>query len=140
MLPSGSNTWRYCQQAEHLCVCVGGSGDCCVTEWFQHMEEIGPFNQLEKNDCLFVGCLTSQQHACVSQGRICSDNFLCCHTEIDVADQTVHLTQSLYTGTGPVSPSADPITPCACQGSHWSTNFDITSMTQPGKKPGASGI
>ena len=30
--------------------------------------------------CLFVGCLTSQQHASVSQGRICSDKFTCCHT------------------------------------------------------------
>ena len=37
--------------------------------------------------CLFVGCLRSQQHASVSQGRICSDNFTCCHTEIEVADQ-----------------------------------------------------
>ena len=37
---------------------------------------------------LFVGCLTSQQHASVSQERICSDNFSCCHTEIKVADQT----------------------------------------------------
>ena len=26
-------------------------------------------------DCLLVACLTSQQHASVSQGRICSDNF-----------------------------------------------------------------
>ena len=34
---------------------------------------------------LFVGCLTSQQHASVSQGRICSDNFTCCHTEVEVA-------------------------------------------------------
>ena len=25
--------------------------------------------------CLLVGCLTSQQQASVSQGRICSDNF-----------------------------------------------------------------
>ena len=72
--------------------------------------------------CLLVGCLTSQQHASVSQGRICSDNFACCHTEIEVADQTFHLTQSQYTDTGPTSPSADPITPGAWQGSHWSTN------------------
>ena len=28
--------------------------------------------------CLLVGCLTSQQQASVSQGRICSDNFTCC--------------------------------------------------------------
>ena len=73
--------------------------------------------------CLFVGCLTSQQHASVSQGRICSDNFTCCHTEIEAADQTFHLTQSQYTDTGPTSPSADPITPGAWQGSHWSANF-----------------
>ena len=37
---------------------------------------------------LFVGYLTSQQHASVSQRRICSDNFTCCHTEIEVADPT----------------------------------------------------
>ena len=73
--------------------------------------------------CLFVGCLTSQQQASVSQGRICSDNFTCCHTEIEVADQTFYLTQSQYTDTGPTSPSADPITPGAWQGSHWSVNF-----------------
>ena len=72
--------------------------------------------------CLFVGCLTSQQHASVSQGRICSYNFTCCHTEIEAADQTFYLTQSQYTDTGPTSPSADPITPGAWQGSRWSAN------------------
>ena len=72
---------------------------------------------------MLVGCLTSQQHASVSQGRICSDNFTCCHTEIEVADPTFYLTQSQYTDTGPTSPSADPITPGAWQGSHWSANF-----------------
>ena len=72
---------------------------------------------------LLVGCLTSQQHASVSQGRICSDNLTCCHTEIEVADQTFYLTQSQYTDTGRTSPSADPITPGAWQGSHWSANF-----------------
>ena len=69
------------------------------------------------------GCLTSQQQASVSQGRICSDNFTCCHTEIEVADPMFYLTQSQYTDTGPTSPSADPITPGAWQGSHWSANF-----------------
>ena len=73
--------------------------------------------------CLLVGCLTSQQQASVSQGRICSDNFTCCHTEIEVADPTFYLTQSQYTDTGLTSPSADPITPGAWQGSHWSANF-----------------
>ena len=90
--------------------------------------------------CLLVGCLTSQQHASVSQGRICSDNFTCCHTEIEIADQTFHLTQSQYTDTGPTSPSADPITPGAWQGSHWSANFEVTGMTRSRKNPGASGI
>ena len=73
--------------------------------------------------CLLVGCLTSQQQASVSQGRICTDNFTCCHTEIEVADPTFYLTQSQYTDTGPTSPSADPITPGAWQGSHWSAIF-----------------
>ena len=73
--------------------------------------------------CWLVACLTSQQHASVSQGRICSDNFTCCHTEIEVADPTFYLTQSQYTDTGPTSPSADPIMPVAWQGSHWSANF-----------------
>ena len=90
--------------------------------------------------CLLVGCLTSQQQASVSQGRICSDKFTCCHTEIEAADQTFYLTQSQYTDTGPTSPSADPITPGAWQGSHWSANFEVTGMTRPRKNPGASGI
>ena len=89
--------------------------------------------------CL-LACLTSQQQASVSQGRICLDNFTCCHTEIEVADQTFYLTQSQYTDTGPTSPSADPITPGAWQGSHWSANFEVTGMTRPRKNPGASGI
>ena len=89
---------------------------------------------------LLVGCLTSQQQASVSQGRICSDNFTCCHTEIEAADQTFYLTQSQYTDTGPTSPSADPITPGAWQGSHWSANVEVTGMTRPRKNPGASGI
>ena len=75
-----------------------------------------------KDICLFVGCLTSQQHASVSQGWTCSDNFTCCHTEIEVAGQTFHLTQSQYTDTGPASPSTETIAPGAWLGSHWSAN------------------
>ena len=89
---------------------------------------------------LFVACLTSQQHASVSQGWICEDNFTCFHTQTEVADQTVHLTQSQYTYTGPTSPSTDPITPGAWQGSHWSAKFEVTGMTRPRNNPGASGI
>ena len=73
--------------------------------------------------CLFVGCLTSQQHASVSKGRICSDNFTYCHTEMEVADQAFYLTQSQSTDTGPTSPSTVPITPGDWQGSHWSASF-----------------
>ena len=73
--------------------------------------------------CWLVGCLRSQQHASVSQGRICSDNFTRCHTEIEVAGQTFHLTQSQYTDTRPTSPSTDPVTPGTGQGSRWSVNF-----------------
>ena len=72
---------------------------------------------------LLLACLKSQQHASVSQGWICTDNFTCCHTETEVADQTFYLTQSQYTDTGQTSPSADPIMPGAWQGSHWSANF-----------------
>ena len=89
---------------------------------FMSVSDIGKRVMEGSGICLFVGCLTSQQHASVSQGRICEDNFTCCHTEIKVADQTFHLTQSQYTDTGPTSPSADPITPGAWQGSHWSAN------------------
>ena len=72
----------------------------------------------------FVGwCwLTSQQHASGISGTDLL-NFTCCHTDIEVADQTFHLTQSQYTDTGSTSPSADPITPGAWQGSHWSVKF-----------------
>ena len=45
------------------------------------------------------------------------------HTEIEVADQTFYLIQSQYTDTEPTSLRADPISPGAWQGSHWSANF-----------------
>ena len=85
--------------------------------------------------CWLVGCLTSQQHASVSQGRICSNRFTCCHTEMEVADPTFYLTQSQYTDTGPTSPSPDLITPGAWQGSQW-----VTGMTRPGKIPSQAGF
>ena len=99
-----------------------------------------PSHGLNSLFVLLVCGLTSQQHAGVSQGRICSDKFTCCHTEIEVADQTFYLPQSQNTDTGPTSPSADPITPGAWQSSHWSANFEVTGMTRPRKNPGASGI
>ena len=71
---------------------------------------------------LFVGCLKSQKQASVSQGRISLDSCMYCHTEIEVADQTFHLTQSQYTNTGSTSPIPDSVTRGIWQGSHWSTN------------------
>ena len=71
----------------------------------------------------------SQQHGSVSQGRICSDKCTCCHTEIEVADQTFYLTQSQYTNIGPTSQSTDPIMPDAWQDSHRSTNCYWSDLT-----------
>ena len=51
---------------------------------------------------LLVGCLTSQQHAGVSQERTCPDNFRCCDTNIEVVDQASYLTQSQNTATRPI--------------------------------------
>ena len=90
--------------------------------------------------CLFVGCLMSKHHASVSQGQICTDNFTCCHTEIEFADQTFYLTQSQYIDTRPTSPSTDPIMQGAWQGIHWSANFEVTGMTQPRKIPSQAGF
>ena len=105
---------------EEVCVCVCGEG------WGGR--GVG-----------LVGSLTSQQHASVSQGRVCSDNFTCCHTEIEIADQTFHLTQSQYIDTRPTSPSADPIAPGAWQGSHWGAIFEVTGMTRSGQMPAGRG-
>ena len=79
-----------------------------------------------------------------------SAHTMCYHTEIEVADQIFYPTQSQYTITdnGPASPSADPITPGALQGSQWSANFEVTGMTQPRKittekveiKPGSAAL
>ena len=44
---------------------LGFGGSCCLSR------------------CWLADWLTSQQHASVSQVRICSDNYTCCHTEIE---------------------------------------------------------
>ena len=81
----------------------------------------------------------SQQHASVSQGHLSSDNSMYCHTEIEVAYQAFYPIQSQYTDNGPTSPNADPIMPGAWQGSHWTANFKVTGVTQPGKIPTVQG-
>ena len=89
----------------------------------------------------FVGCLTFQQHASAFQGRICSDNFTCCHTEIQVADQTFHLRKSQYTDIRPTSPSTDPIPPGAWQFlSHWNGLTPEKSRCQRDSNPGSSAL
>ena len=56
-----------------------------------------------------------------------------CHTEIEVADQTFHLTLLQYTDTGQTGPSIDIITPGAWQGSHWSPIIKSLVWLDPGK-------
>ena len=94
-----------------------------VKTFFSNLREIG------------VGRLTTQQHASVSQGQICPHNGTCCHTEIEVADQTCYLIQSQYADSGPASPSTDTITPGAWQGSHWSISLHLTCRLYPEKDP-----
>ena len=63
-----------------------------------------------------VGCLTSQQHASVSQGPICSHNFMCCHTETKLVNQiSISPSHSKLTPSQP-----DPTIPDGWNGSHWS--------------------
>ena len=79
----------------------------------------------------------SQQHACVSQGQICSENFPRYHTEIwtEVADQTYYFIQVQYPNTWLTSFSTYPTTPGAWQGNHWSTDIEVSGMIRPGKIP-----
>ena len=84
------------------------------------------------------GVLNVPANPGVSHRRTCSDNCTCCHTETEVADRACYLTQSgesQYTDKGPASPSPDPMTPGAWQGSHESTNCEVAGITRPAKKP-----
>ena len=82
---------------------------------------------------LLTSCLASQQPASVSQGCVCLDSCMCCHTEAEVTHRTCCLSHSQYTDTRPTSRSADPVTPDAWQCSRRSTHFEVTGMTR--KKP-----
>ena len=79
-------------------------------------------------------CLVEHRSFSTLEGGM-SDEFTCCHTEIQVADQTFYLSQSQYTDIGPTNPSTDPVTAGTWQGSHWSANFKVTGMTRPEKIP-----
>ena len=85
----------------------------------------------------FAAYLKSQQHASVSQWRICSDSytFTYCHRTCRAKFLSNPVTVYWH------SPSADPKTPGAWQGSHWSTNSEVTGTTLPGKRsPVKAGI
>ena len=58
-------------------------------------------------------CLTFRQHANISRLRICPDNYTCCHTAMEVTDQTCHLTHWESTDTGPISPGSQRVTSSA---------------------------
>ena len=86
---------------------------------------------------LFVCCLLNVLVTCkwISGTDLLRQLYVLPHTE--VADQALYLTQSQYTGTGPTSASAGPITPGAWQGSlleyqflsHW---YDSTQKNPHG--------
>ena len=80
----------------------------CSTRFGLELSQSVRRHRVTQAVCLLVCCLTSHQLASVSQGRICSGkNYF-----------TFYFTQSLYTDSGPISPSTDPITPLAWQGNH----------------------
>ena len=60
---------------------------------------------------LLAVSIMSQQQTVVSQGQISSDNYMCCQTGMEVADQICYFIQSQYTDTRPVSCSTDAVTP-----------------------------
>ena len=90
-----------------LAVCLSVSRRQCTrlrvrrTGWCCSRQFLPQLSWPEKNGdahnssfCFLVACFTSLQHASASRGRICSDDFfMCCHIEIEVADQTFYLTQ-----------------------------------------------
>ena len=82
---------------------------------------------------LLVACFASHQHPSVSQGWICLHKYTCCHTEIEVADQTFYLTHRILI-PGRSVPGPTLCTPGGWQGSHWGANFNFTGRTRPGKR------
>ena len=71
---------------------------------------------------LFVGCLSSQKHAGVSQERICSTVQAATPRYKLQIKLAISSSQSILT-PNQASPSVDPKTPATFQGSHWSTHF-----------------
>ena len=65
-----------------------------LLEAFWQKQDYSQHQQQQRRKCYLLVVQHPQQHASVSQGQICSDNCTCCHTEIEVADQTFHFIQS----------------------------------------------
>ena len=87
--------------------------------------------------CLLLsGCLTSQQHATVSQGRTCEDNCSSCHTETEVADQTSYATQSQYADTGPTGPALTLYCRAPVRVATGAPILKVNGLTLSGKIPG----
>ena len=78
---------------------------------FEGQEEDSPESRTQVVVGWLAGCATSRRYAGVSQGRICPDDWKCCRTEIEVADETFHLIQSQFSDTGPTCPICLPFPP-----------------------------
>ena len=96
--------------------------------------------QLTNTQNPFLGCLIFQQHT-MRISRLDLFDLTCCHIDTLVADQTCHLTQSLYTDTRPTSLSTDPITPGVRQSTHKEVSYrydwadDLYHKSSPDLKP-----
>ena len=78
--------------------------------------------------------LVALHHATIHQGQICLDNFMCCNTEIEVAD---HPLTAIW--HWPTSPSVYLPMLGTQQGSHWSTslsNWRDSTWKKPDRKTG----
>ena len=79
----------------------------------------------------FHGCVVAMQLVrYISQGWICYENCTCCHSKIEIADNT-YLTQSQYTDNRPTSPSTGFMPPGAWQHSHQVVNFQFMVYISP---------
>ena len=83
-----------CLSVWQLCIVIVVMGIVDVFFWLQGQQPSS-----------FLGCLTFQQQAIYIWSQRCI-SFMCCHTEKEIADETIYLTQSHYTdsNTGKASP------------------------------------
>ena len=100
-------------------------------------EEAKEEKKKEKELLLFIGCLTSQQHAYKYQGR-------CAQTIAGAATQKYNLQIKLATSHShsiltPINPSTVHIRQGALNTSLQSTNYQVTGMARPGKSPRPGG-